>query len=363
MSVLSLRDHFAPHLSRRFDGYYTRTQTEDGATIAVIFCWVKGAKRRGNLVLVLYQPGAGAGLSIPAFKHQFFPDHFDVSVGEATRGDSPQGFVITAPGIGSMKVSSNTIEYDIAVPEKDLRLNLVLTDHTPWSRTDPLDGPMGPILHLSRLLPLNWHVRSTQSVASYTLAHGPAGAGESPSLSGTGQAHAEKNWGASFPQGWIWAQAFSADGRHTLCVAGGAALPWVPLQAYLVGYRSPACGAWDFRPPFALAVGPLAPFIHVRHDSRRGVVEMDVTTWTRRLRVKIEAPLESFVGITAPLKDGHALDFAHESFEARVSVEVFSRRWPWSKWELVEEAVLGQTGGGVNCGVLEFGGSFSHFRK
>ncbi|KAI0365960.1 hypothetical protein BV20DRAFT_692211 [Pilatotrama ljubarskyi] len=279
------RDHFAPHPSRTFEGYYTRVQTEAGGTIAVIFCWVKGAKQRENLVLVLYDrpqetarqegtrrrrtqrdsvPSIGPG--IPSFKHEFFPEHLDVTVGEYVRGE-PQAFTITAPGIGSMKVTPMTIEYDICACANALRLQLVLTHHTPWSRSQPLSGPMGPILHFSRLLPLNWHVRATQSEASYALTYGSSDDPTSATIRGTGLAHAEKNWGASFPKGWIWAQAFSADGQHTFCLAGGAALPGV--QAYLVGYRSPVCGQWDFRPPFMLRVGPVAPFMHVRHDSGR----------------------------------------------------------------------------------------------
>ncbi|KAI0826988.1 hypothetical protein BC628DRAFT_1418595 [Trametes gibbosa] len=372
LDIFGQQDHFAPHLSRKFDGYYTRAQTEDGGTIAVIFCRVENAKKHGNLVFLLYEPpqgtlrdpsGAASSSSVatlPAFKYQFFPKHFDIVIEEPSPG-RPQAFSITAPGLGRMTVSASTIEYDIHVPELDLRLHLVLTAHTPWSssgggRGDALSGPMGPaILRLSPLLPLNWHVRSTHSAASYSLARGPA------SVRGTAaRAHAEKNWGAAFPAGWLWAQAFAADGARTLCFAGGQALPGVPLQAYLVGYRSPRLGQWDFRPPFTLGLGPLSPFLRVRRDSRRGEVALSVATWFRKLVVRIAAPPESFVGVTAPLKDGHELDYAYESFQATVHVEAYERPWPWMGWELVEEAILGQTAEGVACGALEFGGAFSH---
>ncbi|KAI0777547.1 hypothetical protein BD413DRAFT_517690 [Trametes elegans] len=367
-------DHFAPHSSCKFEGYYTRAVLEDGATLAVIFCWVKGAKGRGNLVLVLYNRPDDDGHDaqdpnerpIPSFKYEFFPDRFDVSVGAHSRGE-PRAFTITAPGLGSMAVSAHTIAYDIAVPAHDLRLRLALalTRRTAWSRTDPLGGPMGALLlPLSALLPLNWHVRATAAAAACELAH----AGRT--VRGAARAHAEKNWGASFPGGWIWAQACPAPapapepspaagpGGRTLCLAGGEALPGV--QAYLVGYRSPAVGAWDFRPPWTLGIGPLAPFLRVVRDSRRGTVDVRVETWFRRLRVRIAAPPGSFVGVAAPLEDGHKLDFAHESFRAKVEVEAWQRRWPWAEWELVEKGVLGQTADGAYCGALEFGGSFSH---
>ncbi|KAI0659041.1 hypothetical protein C8Q70DRAFT_933805 [Cubamyces menziesii] len=419
--MLTLADHFAPHPSRKFDGYYTRTQTEDGGTIAIIFCRVKGATNgRGNLVFVLYDepvagttpsssstqddhhaafdsdtdrslgvPAAAARLAQPTSKYEFYPEHLDVSVGQDAAPGKPQPFTITAPGVGSMTVTATTIEYDICVPEEGFRLHMVLTELTPWSRTHQLQGPMGPILHLSGLLPLNWHVRSVHSAVSYALTLSPPpsplpapststggtalrrrrGPPQKLDVHGTGHAHAEKNWGASFPHGWIWAQAFSADGTRTLCLAGGAALPGV--QAFLVGYRSPSSPGregleWDFRPPYALGVCGFAPFMRVRRDRARGTVELRVGTWSRRLHVRIEAPPESFVGVTAPLKDGHERDFAHESFKARVTVEAYRRRawwwwWPWAGWELVEEAILGQTADGVDCGALEFGGSFAEW--
>ncbi|KAH9855673.1 hypothetical protein C2E23DRAFT_866749 [Lenzites betulinus] len=370
LSIFRQQDHFAPHLSRKFDGYYTRAQTEDGGTIAVIFCRVENAKKHGNLVFLLYEPPEavpGSGPTLPAFKYQWFPEHFDIHIDEPAPG-KPQAFSITAPGLGRMSVSASTIEYDIHAPDLAVRLHLVVTAHTPWSPSSPsaaadaLSGPMGAaLLRLSPLLPLNWHVRSTHSAASYTLARGPA------SAQGAARAHAEKNWGAAFPAGWLWCQAFSADPdpsrTHSLCFAGGQALPGVPLQAYLVGYRSPRLGAWDFRPPWALALGAVGPFLSVQRDSRAGTVVLCVSTWFRRLEVRVAAPPGSFVGVTAPLRDGHELDYAWESFRATVRVRAYARRWPWMGWELVEEAELGRTAEGGACGALEFGGAFSHLVK
>ncbi|KAI0367253.1 hypothetical protein BV20DRAFT_1123716 [Pilatotrama ljubarskyi] len=112
--------------------------------------------------------------------------------------------------------------------------------------------------------------------------------------------------------------------------------------------------------PFPLRHSPTAVAAQTQTCISRGEVEMRVSTWLRKLHVRISADPSTFVGIAAPLKDGHALDFAHESFRAKVEVETFRRRWPWAKWERVEEAVLGQTADGTECGALEFGGAFSH---
>lgn len=428
------RDHFAPHNSLDFEGYYTRVQLADGATLAIIFCWVKHAEVRANYVLVSYLPAdcnsecfvPSASSSSPssastssqhapppntfpseAFKYEFFPPRIEVLPGDgegATASSSlesdpskkrPNGghipFTISAPGIGRMVVTPHTIEYAIDVPPKNLRMHLMLDAHTSWSPTHPLKGPMGGILRLSSVLPLNWHVRSTSSRATYSITHGSADTGSNRDaeterevaavrLEGVGVAHVEKNWGGSFPQGWIWAQAFSASpaacpsppspgvqkdenseaeyAERTLCLAGGAAFPGV--QAYLVGYRSPT-RHWDFRPPFALAVCRLSPFMREKRDSERGEVEFRVGTWTRKLDVKITAPPASFIELSAPLKDGHEPGFAHESFQAKVDIEASTRRWPWGKWEVVERGVLGRTEG-VPCGALEFGGNYYHHK-
>ncbi|KAI0746615.1 hypothetical protein C8Q80DRAFT_1219962 [Daedaleopsis nitida] len=412
------RDHFAPHQSRKFEGYYTRTQLADGATLAIIFCWVKRAKARGNYVLVSYAPPP---LPPPArddkeahrtpppparegFTYEFFPPDIEVctlaSKSSSKRasvistssahsharppahddGGGYTAFTISAPSIGHMAVTPDSIEYAIVVPDKHLRVHLTLDAHTPWASSAGA-GPMGGILRMSWALPLNWHVRSTNSRATYYIAHGPPsklkGTGASaPSplrLEGVGRAHVEKNWGGSFPSGWIWAQAFAAPSdrdaspcsrseknggeRRRSVPRRGAALPGV--QAYLVGYRSPTCH-WDFRPPFAVGLGRLSPFLHVRRDSRQGTMDIRVATWFRRLDVKIRAPSESFVEMSAPLRGGHEPGFAHESFQAVVEVEARRRKWVWGKWEVVERSVLGQTAEGVSCGALEFGGSYYH---
>lgn len=158
------RDHFAPHPSRKFEGYYTRTQLADGATLAIIFCWVKRAKARGNYVLVSYAPSPlpparddkeSPRTAPPAregFTYEFFPPDMDVctlaSKSSSKRasvistssarppahdGDGYTAFTISVPGIGHMAVTPDSIEYAIVVPEKHLRVHLTLDAHTPWA--------------------------------------------------------------------------------------------------------------------------------------------------------------------------------------------------------------------------------------
>ncbi|CCL99785.1 uncharacterized protein FIBRA_01807 [Fibroporia radiculosa] len=340
------RDHFAPHPSAKFEGYYTRVQLEDGGTLALIFCWVKNAKIRENLVCVIHAPADGS--KVPSFYHEIYPEQLSITAKDPT--SKTPSFRINVPGLGNMTVTSSRTEYTLAIPDVRLSLTLCLTNHTSWLRTRPLSGPMGPLARLSRYLPLNWHVYSLASDADYTIVL----AGRT--YTGHGVAHLEKNWGRSFPSGWLWSQTFKVD-NETICLAGGSALPGV--QAYLVGYRSTGL-CWDFRPPFTMGIGLFSPFLRVQCDSGAGVVELEARTWLRKLKVNIHAPVDSFIGLPAPLKDGHQPQFAFESFRATVITEAYIRCWPWGGWERAEEDHPKTVENEVSSASLEFGGIFSH---
>lgn len=348
--VLLRHDHFAPHAYAGFEGYYSRTQLDDGGTLAIIFCWVKNARERPNLVHVSYTP-PDSELSSSGFKYEFFPDRLEVTT-HPKRAGGQQPFAVHMPGVGTMNIYDNSVEYAIQTQDPTLQLTLKVTEPVHWFDDTPLTGPMGVISLLSRFLPLNWHVFCTSSKAAYSFNR------SEKIQSGTGTSHVEKNWGTSFPPGWIWSQSFAGSKpQKSLCLAGGSAL--LGVQAYLVGYRSSSLH-WDFRPPFAMALGRFSPFMTVEHDSKAGTFELAVQTFRRKLIIKTDAPRDSFMGIAAPLADGHRPMFAFESFTGRTWVEAWGRTFPWERWTLLEEGPCGITSEGVPCSALEFGGSFCH---
>lgn len=345
--VGAVLDDFAPHELSGFEGYYSRSLLDDGGTLAIIFCWVKNAKRRGNLVCVSYTPAVGQEAA--GFTHEFYPEHFEISPQDGNV-NAPTPFRASAD-VGTMNVGIDTVDYSIDGP--NLKLSLNLTNLKAWCDVQPLLGPMGPLAPLSPYLPLNWHVHTTSSDAVLSFTH------DGRTHRAHGKAHFEKNWGTSFPTGWLWCQAFGPEGRY-LAFAGGEALPGV--QAFLVGYRS-AKYQWDFRPPFAAGLFVLSPLMRVRHDSREGVVELEVRSLFRRLRVVARAPPDSFVGLPAPMREGHVQRFSFESFRATVWTELSVRARLWGEWTPVEAGYLGVTEEGVPCGALEFGGSYCHHTK
>ena len=98
----------------------------------------------------------------------------------------------------------------------------------------------------------------------------------------------------------------------------------------------------------------------VQHSSRSGVVDLVVRAPLRMLVIRVEAPVDSFMGVTCPLKDGHKQDFAFESFCGRTWIEAWQRQWPWERWQCLEKTELGITPDGTSCSALEFGGEFCH---
>ncbi|BFZ59743.1 hypothetical protein YB2330_000759 [Saitoella coloradoensis] len=341
-------DHYAPHEQAGFEGYYTRTLLSNNATLAIIFCWVKNAKTRPNLIHISYTTPDGKG-----WKYEFFPDKMDKIVGEQDEQTGLRTFEFRCAEVGTMRVTPTKTTYTIRHPS--LTLDLEVTNRTPWSSDDPLSGPEGPIVQTDRLLPLHWFVYSTRSKATYTIKHG-----DEQALSGdNGVAHQEKNWGESFPSGWIWAQAFSSPKADTttnpasqtsICLAGGNLLG---MSAYLIGYRSSKL-SWTFLPPFSFGWQDRGPSLYVDRSSANGNFNITTSTPFRSLVIKAHGPPGTYIDLAAPLSDGHEPGFCIESFGGRMRVEAWERDWPWGAWRLVESGEVGEAG----TAAVEFGGAY-----
>ena len=195
-------DDFAPHKEAGFEGFYTRVLLDGpprngenngggiserlegaGGTLAVIFCWVKNAKRNPHLVHVSYTPPSFSSSSSGSsnadiqdvhdtdwrhtgFKHEFFPTSMSIATSE-TGSDGMRPFQVTMQDAGTMSVSSTSIAYDVSAPVQNgaLKLKLDLGDRAPWFKSSQFSGPMGILARLSAILPCNWHVWSTASTA------------------------------------------------------------------------------------------------------------------------------------------------------------------------------------------------------
>jgi hypothetical protein len=252
--------------------------------------------------------------------------------------------------MGEFSVLSDSQHYDLRLPTPFGRVNVQITlkDRTPWDGTSPDSSPEGALSNL-RLLPLHWHVLSTNSAATYTIA-----TSDDFHQSGVGSAHVEKNWGASFPVGWTWLQALSAtEPNFTLAAAGGLILS---QKAYLIGYSSPNLPQHiSFAPPVSLMpFGFNTPFISEKFDSSRGTFELKVSSWKYRLRICAQGPAHhvGWMPLLCPFADGHGNLLAYETFKAVVVVTVEERVGWGRRWKVVEKVKMDNA-------ALEFGGEYS----
>ncbi|EDU40383.1 conserved hypothetical protein [Pyrenophora tritici-repentis Pt-1C-BFP] len=272
-------EHYAPHPSSQFEGWYSKFDLASGAHIALIICSVPKATSRPHMVSFTYYPASGDSI----FQREHFVD------------------------------TSST--------------------HTTW-RQDK-STPEGWFINLP--LPLHWHVHSLCSPATFTL-NIPALGDAFPAVDRQNRAtiHQEKNWANSFPDAHMWVQAWDNKEKRGISLAGGKIMY---NTAYLVGYRSPALDL-DFIPPFSISYLNLAsPFMNVANDWESRSFSISVSNYSYKLELKAHAPKEhGWFGLAAPFPNGHRANFAIESFIAMIEVRISERDgwWPWSAWKEVK---------------------------
>jgi tocopherol cyclase len=321
-------EHNAPHKGAAFEGYYSKFDLPSGAHIALIVCKVHNAKFRPNKLSFTYVPQDVTR----TYQKEVFPDKMEMNI------LSPDNaFEIVIPDIGFVRWHGNSVtEYEI----KDESFTFMgkTTTRTPWSRT--ANTPESLLVHLP--LPLHWHVHSLASECEYSLSipgHLPL-----EQRSNTAIVHQEKNWAASFPSAHMWLQARNGD--RSFCCAGGQILG---MEAFLLGYRSKKLEV-DFRPPFAVRVAGLSPFLSYTSDWEGRKFSLSVQSFRQKITVEASAPVGSFFSLSAPFKEGHLPNQLGQSFQATIRVKVWESGWV-GDWSLVEEEVF-------KGGSLEFGAGY-----
>jgi tocopherol cyclase len=319
-------EHFAPHHSSQFEGFYSKFDLASGAHIALIICSVPKAKTRPHMVSFTYYPSSGK----PIFQREHFIDNIErVTTNEATKA-----FEIRIKGMGYMRTEADgTSKYELKADDGSWSLNAQSDSYTPW-RHDK-STPEGVFINLP--FPLHWHVHSLCSPASFELDI-PALGDAFPSSDRKSRAtiHQEKNWANSFPDAHMWVQAWDADNNKGICLAGGKILY---NTAYMLGYRSPDLNI-DFIPPFSVAyLNFLSPFMSVTNDWETRTFSLSVSNYFYKLDLKAHAPKEpGWFGLASPFPDGHRRNFVRESFIATIEAQVYQREgwWPWSSWKKVK---------------------------
>ncbi|CAN9106998.1 unnamed protein product [Alternaria alternata] len=301
-------EHYAPHPSSQFEGYYSKFDLASGAHIALIICSVPDASSRPHMVSFTYYPSSGH----PIFQREHFVDNIE----RVTIDEKSKAFELRLEGEdGSWKLEAQCEEY------------------TAW-REDK-STPEGWMINLP--FPLHWHVHSLCSPATFTLDI-PALGEDFPTQDRKNRAtiHQEKNWANSFPDAHMWVQAWDNDQKRGICLAGGKIMY---NTAYMLGYRSPSLNL-DFVPPFSVSyLNLFSPFMSATNDWDTRSFSISVSNYFHKLELKAHAPKEpGWFGLASPFPDGHRANFCKESFIATIEAKIWEKEgwWPWSAWKEVK---------------------------
>ncbi|KIS68247.1 uncharacterized protein UMAG_03829 [Mycosarcoma maydis] len=241
----------------------------------------------------------------------------------------------------------------------DTRVRLRSTKFCPWRSRSGIPmgsrGPEGWIQHLGAFLPLHWYVHSSSAPAMFSLEHlAPDSARlelDNAIAAGRGLLHVEKNWGQSFPSGWMWAHAASPlpdpnvrpsysstpDSIH-LSLAGGSILG---LTAFLVGIhiiQDHAEFHWHFAPPTALAPKLhwpstcasekvcYGPGLRIKRDFTCKKFVIDLWNLTQWASVEIQGDQHSFATqIPGPRNGAWSPAYCHHSYRCSANVVLRQR--------------------------------------
>lgn len=323
-------EHYAPHTSSKFEGYYSKFTLPSGASLALIISSVPKAPKKPHMVSFTYAPGEMAEV----FQRELWVENIE----RVTTGPG-NAFELRVPGIGYVKCApDSTTEYKLEHEDFSIRAKTI--SRIPWS--EERETPEGLLVYLP--IPLHWHVQSLGSECNFELGIPAAPAMASEDKSGTALVHQEKNWAHSFPKSHIWIQA--REGGRGFSCAGGQVLG---MDAFLLGYRSKRHNI-DFRPPFALGALGVSPFMSVKVNWEDRSFKLSVQSFRQKIVVHAKAPRGTFFSLSSPFPDGHRENFLGESFKATLDIKVYESGF-FSAWQLVHTDRF-------ESAALEFGGGY-----
>jgi hypothetical protein len=331
--------HPIPSEGLFFEGWYLRLTDRSGISIGGLAAsWHAGEEAPPQgYVAIFSQLDQTSRLSVSD------------RVFEAMPAVTSQGASVTAPPDASIPSRFHWEIPDVArVTEQSMdlttldanggktRFQVSLGAPVLWNPDDIADGPEGAWAD-NFALKGHWFVHSIASPAAWTI-QTPSG----KKLSGEGLAHFEKNWGASFPKKWMWAQGIDPVSGASFVIAGGEnpVFPALLGGAWLVGIRVPGENALRWN----IATGRLGHRLAAQAIGCDGFFSIKGSHRGGKAEIEISAPRASFGPMMAPTPQG---------FE------------PLSEQSFVAEAILrltpvdGQTREiRIPRSALEFGGTF-----
>lgn len=304
----------------------------------------------------------GAQLSGKSIQRESFPSPEVVAIKGMhstimTTEDFPDCLNIswTANGLGNFQCSDKATVADFNFGD-GFSVKMRATNRIPWSRKHPESaGPEGWLAH-TNLLPCHYYVYSAGSSCDYSVEYPVANS--FPRLAkGCGFAHIEGNSGTFFPEGWVWAQAISADNKASLSFVAGK---------FVIGAISPINFVLYLRLSDRVVIFRSTDLdrFHYDLDGISGTVNVSATSTFKNngrieLRMRAEGPLHS-TAFGDPIFIPTALGFSNspgcrETYTATAVATI----WEYdheTRRDFVKETVE------FPMTALEFGGSFQGLR-
>lgn len=305
-----------------FEGWYTRvTSTSSNESFALIVATILSEGRRSDrlkqipgYVSVLHQTNDQPRVDV----QNFFPESTHMTTGDGLPVKrEPNPFIdkeFSWSSDGLAKQTDDRVE--VTLPDGRFYRVQKLARHRGWDFEDL--GPAG-LASLLSFLPLQWYVHSTATPVSWELIDA-----QGERRSGKGLAHFEKNWGASFPQEWIWGQSVSKSEDAQLAFAGGPppglSQPLASLapKVFLIGLRD-GDEFHSFKPQEPGTV------FHLESAPCSGKIRLLARTPTETIEILAEAPPSSFSALAVPTQDGF-VDGAEESFRTDYHVNLYEHQ-------------------------------------
>lgn len=222
----------------------------------------------------------GIFLSNDPSRHHAFVQILDGSTGQATYHRYPADSFHAATDrfeveIGPNRFSTRNVVLDIADETRTIHGELLLGSPLPWPVSLTRLGIMGPY---------GWAPRMECNHGLVSFDHSLEGAltidGREVHFDG-GRGYTEKDWGKSFPAGYVWMQTNHFDNPGTSLVASIAIIPWIfsAFPGFLIGLHHQGVLY-----QFATYTGAKTTDLHFTDDT----VEWTVADRRHRLRIRAE---------------------------------------------------------------------------
>ncbi|MGI5916738.1 MAG: tocopherol cyclase family protein [Anaerolineae bacterium] len=178
--------------------------------------------------------------------------------------------------VGGNHFFANRMVLDIGATDLRIEGELRFRNLTPWPVTPLSPGVMGPFAFVPRMETYHGVLSMDHTIEGWLNINGE------PTDFWDGRGYMEKDWGRSFPHGWVWVQSnHFADSPGTSLSASVALIPWVNRT-----FRGFIVGLWHGGRLYRFATYTGARILRLAVDDER--VEWSMADGRHRLSIVVQ---------------------------------------------------------------------------